>query len=240
MPLGPENTIYRDETGFDENLKIVINFAEMELIAVLKKSEVSCIFHVNYIGEPRVLKVFHNNKDPGYASDGVRDLNRARCEIRAYCSLKRFKICDGGFVPKFYGYTIAINPISWEPHLNAFQHDIDLPSAILIEYLPNPLPMNSDTYSKKRFEKVNIGIQQIHLALIEHNDPYPKNVLIVPGDPERVVWIDFDVAIVYSNENYIGKRERGWIEFETRCVESYGPMLEKDQMDGLPPNSKYY
>ncbi|KKZ68116.1 hypothetical protein EMCG_06226 [[Emmonsia] crescens] len=204
-PLGPEKTIYREETGFDENLKIDINFAEMELIAV--------------------LKVFHNNEDPGYTSDGLRDLNRARCEIRAYCSLKRFNICDGGFVPKFYGYMMAINPTSWAPHLNVFQCDIDLPSAILIEYLPNTLPMNSKTYSKERFEKVNIGIQQIHLALIEHNDPYPKNVLIVPGDPERVVWIDFDVAIVYPNENYIGERERGWIESETRCVESYGTML---------------
>ncbi|EQL34060.1 hypothetical protein BDBG_00411 [Blastomyces gilchristii SLH14081] len=107
-------TIYREETGFDENLKIDINFAEMELIAVLKKSEVSWIFHVNYFGKPWALKV-----------------------------------------------------------------------AILIEYLPNPLPMNSNTYSKKCFEKVNIGIQQIHLALILHNDPYSKNVLIVPGDPER-------------------------------------------------------
>ncbi|OJD21069.1 hypothetical protein ACJ73_07592 [Blastomyces percursus] len=239
-PLGPENTIYRDETGFDENFKIAIDFAEMELIAILKESETSSIFHVNYNGKPRVLKVFHNNKDPGYANDGVRDLNRTRCEIRAYCSLKRFKICDGGFVPKFYGYMLAVNPTSWEPHLDAFQHDIDLPSAILIEYLPNPVPMNSVTYSKKRFEKVNIGIRQIHLALIEHNDPYPKNVLIVPGDPERVVWIDFDVAIVYPNETYIGERERGWIEFETRCVESCGLKLEKDQKDGLSPNSKYY
>ncbi|EGE84984.2 hypothetical protein BDDG_07929 [Blastomyces dermatitidis ATCC 18188] len=107
-------TIYREETGFDENLKIDINFAEMELIAVLKKSEVSWIFHVNYFGKPWALKV-----------------------------------------------------------------------AILIKYLPNPLPMNSNTYSKKCFEKVNISIQQIHLALILHNDPYSKNVLIVPGDPER-------------------------------------------------------
>ncbi|OJD21016.1 hypothetical protein ACJ73_07645 [Blastomyces percursus] len=135
---------------------------------------------------------------------------------------------------------IAINPTSWAPHLDAFQCDINPPSAILIEYLPNPLPMNSDTYSKKRFEKVNIGIRQIHSALIEHNDPYPKNVLIVPGDPERVVWIDFDVTIVYPNETYIGKKESRYIEFETRVVESYGTMLEKDQMEGLPPNSKYY
>lgn len=89
--------------------------------------------------------------------------------------------------------------------------------------------MNCVTFSKERFEKVNVRIQQIHSeALIEHNDPYPKNVLIVPGEqqqPERVVWIDFDVAIVYPDESYIGERERRWIEFEAECVESYGTML---------------
>lgn len=168
---------------------------------------------------------FHNNQDPGYAGDGVRDLNRTRCEIRAYCRLKRFKISEGGFVPMFYGYTLAINPTSWRPHLDAFEGDNDLPSGILMEYLPNPVSMNCVTYTQERFEKVNMGIRQIHSALIEHNDPYPKNVLIVPGDPERIVWIDFDVAIVYPDETYLGERERGWMEFETRCVESCGLML---------------
>ncbi|KAE8335264.1 hypothetical protein BDV24DRAFT_169377 [Aspergillus arachidicola] len=158
---------------------------------------------------------FHNNEDPAYADDGVRDLNRARCETRAYCSLKRFGICDGGYVPKFYGYMLTVNPASWAPHLEAFQHDRGLPSVILIEYLPQPLVMDSVTYSKKRMQKAAIGIQQIHLALIEHNDPHPKNILIVPGDPERVVWIDFDVAIGYPNNTYIGDRERRWIEEES-------------------------
>lgn len=155
----------------------------------------------------------------------MRDLNRARCEIRAYCNLKRFGVCDSGYVPQFYGYMLAVNPASWVPHLEAFQHDSDLPSAILIEYLPQPLVLNCATYSKKRMQKAVIGIRQVHLALIEHNDPYPKNILIVPGDPERVVWIDFDVAIVYPNNTYIGDRERRWIEEETLCVEGFGIKL---------------
>lgn len=99
-------------------------------------------------------------------------------------------------MPKFYGYMLTVNPASWAPHLEAFHHDSGLPSAIFIEYLPQPLVMNSVTYSKDRMQKVAIGIQKIHLALIEHNDPYPKNILIVPDDPERFVWIDFDAAIV--------------------------------------------
>ena len=85
--------------------------------------------------------------------------------------------------------------------------------------------MNCVTYTKERMQKALVGIQKIHLALIEHNDPYPKNILIVPGDLEKVMWIDFDVAIVYPNDPYIGKKERGRIVFETEIVESFGWLL---------------
>ena len=74
-------------------------------------------------------------------------------------------------------------------------------------------------------QRAYISIQKIHQALVEHNDPYPKNVLIVPGDVERVLWIDFDVAIVYPNETYIGEKERFRIEFETEVVKSFGRLL---------------
>ncbi|EER41393.1 conserved hypothetical protein [Histoplasma capsulatum H143] len=239
LPRGPEGTIY-EASGFDDDLRIEINPTKIKFIKELKTSEASSIFHVNYDGMPRVLKVFHNNEDAGYADDGVRDLNRARCEIRAYCSLKRSGICDGGYVPQFYGYTLSLRPTALAPHLDAFQRDAGLPSAILIEYLPNPLVMNCVTYNKERMAKAVKGIQQIHSALIEHNDPYPKNIMIVSGDPERVVWIDFDVAITYPDSTYIGDREHGWIEIETRRVESVGVKLADDQKQGLPPNTKYY
>lgn len=103
------------------------------------------------------------------------------------------------------------------------------------------------------------GIKQVHLALVEHNNPYPKNIVIVPGGLERVMWIDFDVAITYPNSSYIGDRELGWIEFETGCVEDFGVMLVSalnpsycfiflqlmdlqagDQKQGLLPNTKFY
>lgn len=101
---------------------------------------------------------------------------------------------------------LEINPANCAPHLDAFRHDTCLPCAILIEYLPKPLLMNCVTYAKARMQKAFVGIQKIHSALIEHNDTYPKNILIVPGDSERVVWIDVDVAIAYPNEAYIGKK----------------------------------
>ncbi|PGH30701.1 hypothetical protein GX50_06514 [[Emmonsia] crescens] len=238
--IGKEDTIYRDEIGFDDHFKLDINFAKMEFKKTLNVSEASSIFHVNYCGKPRVLKVFHNNGDSGYAPDRIRDLDRSRCEIRAYCSLKRFKICDSGVVPNFYGFMLAIDPADCIPHLDAFRYEAGLPSAILIEYLPKPLVMNCVTYTAERIKKAVIGIQQIHSALIEHNDPYPKNILIVPGDRERVIWVDFDVAIVYPNDTYIETKGRDRIEFETEVVESFGRLLKEDQKKGLPPNTKYY
>ncbi|EGC49255.1 conserved hypothetical protein [Histoplasma capsulatum var. duboisii H88] len=138
LELNVKGTIY-EASGFDDDLRIEINPTKIKFIKELKTSEASSIFHVNYDGMPRVLKVFHNNEDAGYADDGVRDLNRARCEIRAYCSLKRSGICNGGYVPQFYGYTLSLHPTALAPHLDAFQCDTDLLSAILIEYLPNPL-----------------------------------------------------------------------------------------------------
>ncbi|EFR03068.1 serine/threonine protein kinase [Nannizzia gypsea CBS 118893] len=240
LPRGPEGTIYAKENGFDPGFKIEIDPTKIEFINKLKTSKASSIFHVNYHGKPRVLKVFHNNEDRGYADDGIRDLDRARCEIRAYCRLKRSGVCDGGYVPQFYGYTLSLNPNSFAPHLDGFRRDTGLPSAVLMEYLPNPLLMNSVTYSKERMAAAVKGIQQIHSALVDHNDSYPKNIMIVPGSPERVIWIDFDIAITYPDESYLTDWGRHRIEFETACVESYGVALAEDQKQGLPPNTKFY
>ncbi|ODH45269.1 hypothetical protein ACO22_00265 [Paracoccidioides brasiliensis] len=140
--------------------------------------------------------------------------------------------------PVFYGFMLAIDIANYTPHLDAFRHDAGLPSSILIEHLPKPLVMNCVTYSKERMQRAVIGIQQVHSAFIEHNDPYPKNILIVPGHLERVVWVDLDVAIVYPNDIYIGKNGRSRIEFETEVVKSFGQLLEEDQEEGPPPKHK--
>ncbi|KKZ58600.1 hypothetical protein EMCG_05496 [[Emmonsia] crescens] len=140
-----EDTIYRDEAGFDGNFKLSINFAKMEFEETLSVSDASSIFYANYCGKPRVLKV-----------------------------------------------------------------------------------------------KAVTGIEEVHLALVEHNDLYSKNIFIIPGDLERVIWVDFDVAIVYLNKTYIGKKGHSRIEFETEVVESFGQLLEEDQKKGLPLNTKYY
>lgn len=112
-----------------------------------------------------------------------------------------------------------MDPTAFAPRLDVFQHGVNSPSSILIEYLPKLLLMDCVPYSKERIAKAVDGIKQIHLALIEHNDPYPKNIVTVPDDLERVMWIDFDAAITYPDQSYVGDREHGWLELKTECVE---------------------
>ncbi|KAK2746657.1 hypothetical protein FQN57_003001 [Myotisia sp. PD_48] len=126
----PVGTIYEKEAGFD--FRIDFELSKIEFIEKLKRSETSFIFYVKYDGRRRVLKIFQNNRDPGYADDGVRNLNRAHCEIRAYSRLKQFGISEQVSVPQFYVYTLSLNPAARVPHQDSFLHDADLPSAILI------------------------------------------------------------------------------------------------------------
>ncbi|KJF61386.1 uncharacterized protein CIMG_12363 [Coccidioides immitis RS] len=115
-----------------------------------------------------------------------------------------------GYVPQFYGYVLSLNPAALGPHdLDTFKARCRPPMCNSDGISAKPLPINCCTYSKERMAKAVNGIQQIRSALVEHNDPYPKNILIVPGDPERVMWIDFDVAITYPDSTYVRDREHG-------------------------------
>lgn len=136
---------------------------------------------------------YHDNGDPGFTKKG-RDLNRFRCELNAYRNLSSYGVCEKGHVPRYYGYMDRLDPTRFRPYLDDFNNDLYAPQAIIFEYLPNPEALNCVNYSKQRYQKAIDGIEEIHQALIRHNDVYPKNLLLVPGEQERVLWINFDVA----------------------------------------------
>ncbi|PGH23661.1 hypothetical protein AJ80_02267 [Polytolypa hystricis UAMH7299] len=223
--------------------------SQISIIQLIHSSDSSQIFLVQHEGAEYCLKVFHVNEDPGFTSKG-RDLCRHRCEIEAYKLLSAAGICKQGFVPRFYALFQDIDPLIFTPHLNVFLRDAHHPCAILLEYLPDAQRLTCANYTRDRIQTVILGIQAVHRARVVHNDPYPKNVLIVPSslagngvDDDRVVWIDFDIAMNFGSE------KSGWrlkydeseeIAFEKRLVEGYGMMLKEDQREGLPPNTKYY
>jgi hypothetical protein len=46
----------------------------------------------------------------------------------------------------------------------------------------------------------------------------PKNILVVPGEPERVMWVDFDVATMFSS---MGPREQAYCKYEDELGASF-------------------
>ncbi|KAJ5578128.1 uncharacterized protein N7459_007092 [Penicillium hispanicum] len=205
----------------------------------LRHSEASSIYEIQLHGERYAMKVFHDNGDEGFTEKG-RDLNRFRCEVNAYSHLLSYGVCDSGVVPYCYGYIDRLNPAFFSPHLNHFASDKFHPQAIILEFLADTESLNCVNYSIDRFVGVLRGIQEIHRALVLHFDVYPKNILIVPGEPERVVWIDFDVAKTFSAMEDMTPKDRYLFEDEKLLAASLGDLFERDQKEGLPPNTKYY
>lgn len=111
----------------------------------------------------------------------------------------------------------------WRPHLDMFLRDEFLPNAILIEYIPHMQMIDLQTFSTDRMNKfVNI-LKDIHRAKVLHHDPYPRNMMVVPGDPERILWIDFDRAQTYSGE--LTPRQQKRFDHEVELVDYFAKAL---------------
>jgi hypothetical protein len=144
------------------------------------------------------------------ADDGRRDFSRYRSEARALVNLKNYGLCDRGIVPQVYGFIECLDARIFEPELlHHFLRDKYLPNAILLEYLPGASSINYLSYSEERMNIAIRGMQQIHeVALVEHLDTYTKHILIVPGPPERVMWIDFDIAISFKDRSQLTAKDK--------------------------------
>ncbi|CAI7622877.1 unnamed protein product [Penicillium pancosmium] len=200
----------------------------------LSRSEPSSLYEAQLFGKPCIMKLFHDNGDPGYTRKG-RDLNRFRCELKAYQNLHEFGVCNRGFVPAFYGYIDRLDPSAFDPPLHNFSRDKHKPRVIFLEYLSESERLNCLNYSQDLICHAVQGLKEIHNAFVHHRDIYPKHMLVVPGG--RIVWVDFDVATTFGD---MGPLENAYCEYETELAESFGKLLAEDQRRELPPNTKYY
>ncbi|PKY07326.1 serine/threonine protein kinase [Aspergillus campestris IBT 28561] len=182
------------------------------------------------------LKLDHDDGDPGYTEKG-RDLGRFRCELNGYRKLHTSGVCARGFVPKFHGSIERIDPAAFHPVLQHFAQDKLKPRAILLEYLSNAESLNCVNYSDALYPQAIEGMQEIHRAGVHHQDIYPKNLLLVRGNPDRLVWIDFDVATTFTD---CGPEQLARCDHEIALVKGFGEALRDDQAEGLPPNTKFY
>ncbi|KAK4869231.1 hypothetical protein LT330_006231 [Penicillium expansum] len=208
-----------------------INPSRLNVIREITQADASSIFEVTLDGQRYALKLFHDNGDPGYADNG-RDLNRFRCKYNAYKKLLASGVCESNFVPKLYGCIDRVDPATFHPAFYHFAHDKFKPRAILLEYLPNAENLNCVNYSDTLYPQAIEGMKEIHRAGVHHRDVYPRNMLIVRENPDRLVWIDFDVATTFTD---FGPEQVARSDHETLLVEGLGEALRDDQAEGLPP-----
>jgi serine/threonine protein kinase len=143
-----------------------------------------------------------------------REMNLFVRESTAYRRLKAKGFFGRGLVPDFYGTITNIQATLW-PDLHMFVEDKLPPNAILIEHIPGAEPLSLGNYSKCRLDELRKILHEFHDIGILHGDPKPRNMMVSSGDLDRVLWIDFDSARVFSEdslspkqENLIKKKER--------------------------------
>jgi len=173
----------------------------------------------------------HHSGPKEYQDSNHRELNIHTCESTAYERLRQYGLCDRGIIPQYYGTIENLDPKLYQPHLNDFLEDEYPPKAILLEYIPNMQMLYWTNYTKKRMDNFIKGLQKIHEALVEHSDVYPRNMMIVEGDPERAIWIDFDRAQTFDPDN-VTEKQNEWIEFEKELVADIGACMEADSLEG--------
>ncbi|EEH18017.2 hypothetical protein PABG_00580 [Paracoccidioides brasiliensis Pb03] len=91
---------------------------------------------------------------------------------------------------------------------------------------------------EKRMDNFLKGIQEIHGAGVRHRDPKPRNMMIVKGDSERVVWIDFDRAETY-NLPVTDEQKRLLDEEEEEIVRGFWDCFTKADCTKGKPDEAY-
>ncbi|NJR31338.1 hypothetical protein HC762_00945 [bacterium] len=142
-------------------------------------------------------------------------------------NLKKAGLRARGIVPNVYGFIEGLDPWSFGPmRLNNYRLDKHLPNAILFEYLENAQQIDYRFYSEERMRVAVEGMCQIcELALVDHRDVHTKHILIVPGPPERVVWIDCDVASSFKDRSVLTALNKEAFDLSISLAEDWGDKL---------------
>jgi tRNA A-37 threonylcarbamoyl transferase component Bud32 len=163
------------------------------------------------------LSAQHHGQGPKQPWDSqIRETNIFLCESRAYRRLTQAGVCARGITPQFYGTIESIDPTRCLPYLKAFIEDEYPPTAILLEYIPDIKELDWTNYNERRMQKFVDGLNAIHAAQVYHDDVHPRNMMIVEGDPERAIWIDFDRAQTFNGD--LTERQKEWIAVENELV----------------------
>ncbi|KAH8433426.1 uncharacterized protein LDX57_011060 [Aspergillus melleus] len=121
-----------------------------------------------------------------------------------------------------------------------FLNDSLPPNAILIEYIPNLQQIDLSNFSKKRLAKLREILDNIHKAKVLHGDPRPRNMMVSLAEYERVLWVDFDSAQTFPEDD-LSLRQAKWVEEEVEIVDYFVDALAQDFEEGrLNRTISYY
>ena len=94
--------------------------------------------------------------------------------------------------------------------MDMFLDDLWSPSAVLIEYVADMHQMDLSTFSKSRLASLRAILGEFHEAKVLHEDADPRNMMVVSGKPDGVLWIDFDKAQTFPENEPLTQRQQEW------------------------------
>lgn len=89
--------------------------------------------------------------------------------------------------------------------------------AVLLEDINNMHQLDLSTFSESRLAQMRCILRDIHEAGVLHDDTDPRNMMVCPGchgNPDRVLWIDFDSAQLLPEDN-LSPRQQMWLQEES-------------------------
>jgi tRNA A-37 threonylcarbamoyl transferase component Bud32 len=137
----------------------------------------------------------------------------------AYERLKPKVIYARGVISDFYRTITKINPVEW-PTLHMFLSDKLALNAVLTEYIPNMKMIDLSNNSTRRLSKLRDILLEMHEANVLQGDAYPMNMIVVPGESDRVLWVDFGRAQTIPEDPLTQRREE-WLQDEVKLVEYF-------------------
>jgi hypothetical protein len=97
-----------------------------------------------------------------------------------------------------------------------FLEDPALPNAVLMEFIPNLLTFEFETFSTERAEQLKFTMAEMHKARVFSGDLYSRNVK-VQVETNKALFIDFDHAQTFpliSKKKHQRKRMFEWMRGE--------------------------
>ncbi|KAG5300740.1 hypothetical protein I7I48_00534 [Histoplasma ohiense] len=131
-----------------------------------------------------------------------------------------------------------LSPENVCPTLRHFVNDEYPPTAILLQYIPNMKELKWTEYDERRIQNFVGGLNAIHYALVFHDDLHPRDMMVVDGNPEMIIWLDFDRARTFNG--HLSERQKELIAFDKELVAEMADFMKHDFDKGQFDKTRQY